>query len=231
MVSPPLRRVAWPQTHRIIRSIFPPIDLFEDIAAPEDWEAIASAEGKMNPRVNESLGNLSLVPPSRRVSGQGASWVMAPFVHCSPDRPSRFSDGSYGVYYAGDRVEVALSETIHHHQIAMAATAQEPGWTSQFRELVGSVDRALHDIGSVAGALHPSDYGPSQKLARTLRGEGSDGLVYPSVRHAGGMCIAIFWPDAVTIPVQGAHFAYHWNGERVDYIKELDTGRVKAVVH
>ena len=28
-----------------------------------------------------------------------------------PDRPSGFSDGSYGVYYAGDRFDVALAET------------------------------------------------------------------------------------------------------------------------
>ncbi|TIN69406.1 MAG: RES domain-containing protein, partial [Mesorhizobium sp.] len=36
------RRVDWPQTFRIIRSIHPPIDLFEDIADPRDWEALAS---------------------------------------------------------------------------------------------------------------------------------------------------------------------------------------------
>ena len=39
-------RVEWPQTYRIIRSIHPPIELFEDIADPRDWEALASAERK-----------------------------------------------------------------------------------------------------------------------------------------------------------------------------------------
>ena len=42
MVSPPINHVTWPQTHRIVRARFPPIDLFEDIAAPVDWDAPAS---------------------------------------------------------------------------------------------------------------------------------------------------------------------------------------------
>ncbi|TIT45159.1 MAG: RES domain-containing protein, partial [Mesorhizobium sp.] len=110
------RRVHWPQTYRIIRSIHPPIDLFEDIADPRDWEALAAVEEKTNPRIRLELGDLGKVPAARRVSGPGASFVMAPFVHCSTLRPGRFSDGSYGIYYAGDSEDVALAETIHHHQ-------------------------------------------------------------------------------------------------------------------
>jgi len=48
------------------------------------------------------IGDLGKVTAARRVSGPGASFVMAPFVHCSTLRPGRFSDGSYGLYYAGD---------------------------------------------------------------------------------------------------------------------------------
>ena len=136
----PVRRVTWSRTVRIIRTIHPPIDLFEDIADPADWEALASAEAKFNPRIRESIGDLSKVPVARRVTGPGASWVMAPFVHCSPLRPGRFSDGSFGLYYAGDRTEVAIAETVHHHARFMSATEETPGWTSQFRELIGSID-------------------------------------------------------------------------------------------
>lgn len=224
------RRIAWPQTHRIIRSIHPPIDLFEDIADPADWEALASAEAKFNPRVRMAVGDLSKVPAARRVAGPGASLVMAPFVHCSTLRPGRFSDGSYGIYYAGDREEVALAETIHHHAHFMAATAEPAGWTSDFRNLIGSIDRDLHDVSGMANALDPDDYRPSQILGAALRGQGSDGLHWPSLRHDGGACIGMFWPDLVPIPVQGGHYCYHWNGARVDFIKRLDTGVVLRVV-
>jgi hypothetical protein len=229
VVIPPIRRITWPRTWRIIRSIFPPIDLFEDIADPADWEALASAEAKFNPRLRASIGDLSKLPAARRVAGPGASFVNAPFVHCSPRRPGRFSDGSFGIYYAGDREEVALAETIHHHERAMRATAEAPGWTSEFRALVGSVDRDLHDVSGMAEVLDPDDYGPSQELGAALRAAGSDGVTWPSVRYPQGQCIGAFWPDVVAIPVQAGHFSYHWDGARVDFVKRLDTGEVLEV--
>ena len=67
------KRVRWTKAFRIISSIFPPIDLFEDTSGPEDWELLASLEAKSNPRIIEVIGQLSLVPVERRVSGPGAS--------------------------------------------------------------------------------------------------------------------------------------------------------------
>jgi hypothetical protein len=95
--------VKWEKSHRIIRTIYPPVDLFEDIAPPEDWEMLVAAEARFNPRIRDSVGNLALVPVHRRVAGPTASFVMAAFTHVSKARPSRFSDGSYGVWYCGDR--------------------------------------------------------------------------------------------------------------------------------
>jgi len=71
-VLPPQNEVRWNEARRIISSRFPPIDLFEDIADPRDWDLIASAEAKTNPRMAEHVGQLDLVPPERRVSGPGA---------------------------------------------------------------------------------------------------------------------------------------------------------------
>ena len=138
----PICRVEWDGAVRIIRSVYPPIDLFEDIADPADWLLLLSAEQKTNPRIRASIGNLDLVPPGRRVGGNGASYLMASFTHVSVDRPSRFSDGSYGVLYVADRYETALFETIHHHARFMARTAEPPGWTSQFREIILTVRAA-----------------------------------------------------------------------------------------
>ena len=233
MNSPSVKRVTWNKTHRIIRSRFPLIDLFEDIADPADWDAILSAEAKTNPRVAESVGMLDLVPLERRVSGEGASWAMAPFVHASPDRPSRFSDGNFGVYYAGDRIEVALFETIYHHAQFMAATDEPAGWTSDFRELVGSLDAELHDVmdTSVYAAIyHPEDYAASQVLAIDLRSQNSNGLVYQSVRYPEGTAVALFWPDVAGIPRQGQQFSYHWDGSKVSLVKDLTSGDVFSVL-
>ncbi|WID98327.1 RES family NAD+ phosphorylase [Bosea vestrisii] len=226
----PVARVEWPGAVRIIRSAFPPIDLFEDIADPADWPLLVQAEMKTNPRLMETIGNLDLVPPARRVSGPGASWLMAPFTHISRDRPSRFSDGSYGVLYVADSFETALFETIHHHGRFMARTKEVPGWTSQFRELVLSVDAALHDLrgekAEASALLRPDDYMAGQALGLRLRANKSEGVVYPSVRRRDGECAGLFWPDLAGNPVQGRHLDYHWNGERVDLYREAGTGKV-----
>jgi hypothetical protein len=199
--------------------LYPPIDLFEDIADPADWELIGSAEAKTNPRVRNEAGQIALVPPTRRVSGRGASWVMAPFTHVSRDRPTRFSAGDYGVYYCGDSFEVALAETIHHFERAMRAT-REPKVIADYRELVGGVKLRAHDIRNAQpfqACLDPDDYAAGQALGRRLRDqENSDGILYPSVRAPAGQALAVFWPDRVSIPTQARHLAYRWDGQRCD---------------
>lgn len=211
--------VTWAEAVRIIRSQFPPIDLFEDVADPRDWPSIIAAETKTNPRLGLSIGSLDLVPPGRKVSGQGASYLMAPFTHISSDRPTRFSDGSFGVLYAGNSFEVALAETVFHHGRFMAATNEPAGWTSQFRELVLTVDARLHDLRSTS--LDPSNYGETQILAAKLRAAASNGVVYRSVRWPRGECVGLFYPDCARGPVQRRHLDYHWDGKRVDLYRVL----------
>jgi hypothetical protein len=181
----------------------------------------------------ETIGNIDLVPPERRVGGPGASYLMAPFTHVSTDRPSRFSNGSFGVLYAGKTFEVALFETMHHHIQFMAATAQQPGWTSQFREIVLDVDAQLHDIrnlDSYSSVLVPDDYSESQALGSSLRSLGSEGILYPSVRLPGGECVGLFHPNCASRPTQGRHLDYHWNGKAVDFYRDVGIGQVYRVV-
>ena len=214
-------------------SRFPPVALFEDIADPADWNAILSAEAKTNPRLVESVGMLDLVPEERRVAGVGASWAMVPFVHTSTDRPSRFSDGSFDVYYAGDCIEVALFETMHHHAAFMAATKETPGWTSDFRELVGVLNAEFHDVtdtGRFAEVHDPENYTTSQDLGAMLRAANSNGVLYQSVRFPEGLAVALFWPDVAGVPAQGDHFSYHWDGGQVSQVRNLCSGEVFRVV-
>ena len=114
------------------------MDLFEDIADPADWDLLTAAEAKLNPRLRDEIGNLALVPVGRRVHGPTASIAMGAFTHASRDRPSRFSDGAYGVWYCGGCVEVALAETAYHFQRFMRATGEPPA-DADFRLLTCAV--------------------------------------------------------------------------------------------
>ncbi len=229
-MSAPLLRVQWDKYHRLINSAYPTIDLFEDIADPHDWGLLNTAESRTNPRLAETIGALDTIPMARRVGGQGASYVMASFTHFSPDHPGRFDDGSFGAFYAANSFEVALFETIHHTAKFCAATAEEPGWIADKRELIGRIDADLLDIRTgFDELLDPDDYTASQAFARQMRPT-ANGILYPSVRHDNGLCFAAFWPDVMEIPVQGRHITYHWNGARVDMIKDHDAGQVFEVI-
>jgi hypothetical protein len=216
--EPPQRRVRWAAAHRIIASRYPPIQLFERLTDnPGEWETLAEIEGLTNPRLRDEIGEIRLVPVEERVSGPGASWVMASFTHLSP-RGSRFSDGSFGVYYAARELETAIAETAYHMARFYAATADPPHGESM-RVLTGAVDAAFHDLRGDprwAACLDPDDYTASRALGARLRAAGSNGLVWPSVRGAGGTCLGALRPKAVGLPRQERHLEYHWNGQRID---------------
>jgi RES domain len=212
-------RIDWPQAWRIIASRYPPIDLFERVSDdPAVWDVLIELEQLTNPRVRDAVGAISLVPPERRVSGPNASWVMAPFTHVNP-LGSRFSDGTYGVYYAADRLKTAIRETVHHFE-RFARDSGDPPRREAMRVLVGAIAHEFHDVDTLPAeqrraVLDPGSYAASQPFARSLRERGSDGLVYPSVRDDDGRCVGAFWPDVVGIPRQERHLQYAWDGTRV----------------
>jgi hypothetical protein len=227
--EPPTSRVTWPQTHRLIMSHYPPIDLYDDIADPQDWDLITAAVQRTNPRVAESYGALDTIPPERRITGKGESWVMPAFVHFSPDRPSRFSDGTYGVYYAGDSLETALREHTFHLARFYADTNEPEGWPSEVRELIGSIDTDLVDLRGEDGEPYldpnPGNYAPAQALAAGLRDADANGIVYPSLRNAGGTNIAVFWPNVIPAAHQADHYRYHWNGSEINFVRRITGDR------
>jgi hypothetical protein len=212
--------VDWPRAWRVIASRYPPINLFERLTADTSvWDALTALEQLTNPRVRDEVGDIALVPPDERVSGPGAAYVMAAFTHVNP-KGSRFSDGSFGVYYAAAALETAIAETVFHFE-AIARDSADPPRSEDFRVLVGTVTAEFADVAALpvrqrASILDVESYAASQVYAKAIRAAGANGLAYSSVRYAGGRCIGAFRPRAVGIPHQERHLKYRWNGERVD---------------
>lgn len=218
---PPLKRIRWSHAYRIVPSRFPPVGVFDRIAEPGDLEALYAIEAMTNPRLRNEMGDLHLVPPERRVSGPGTTPVMAAFTHLNPEG-SRFSDGSWGVFYAAHSVATAVEETVYHRELFLAATA-EPACDIEMRCYSTSIQAKLHDLRGGWKAEHDADdYAAGVALARKLRNAGSDGLVYDSVRHAGGECVAVFYPDRVAPCVQAQHLMYRWDGKRIAQVLTVD---------
>jgi hypothetical protein len=212
----------WPSCYRVIPSRFPPIQLFERVADPADLEAVFAIEALTNDRIRDEVGVLSLVAPGDRVTGAGAGYVMASFTHVSP-AGGRFTDGSYGAYYAARDLPTAVDETVYHRERFLRATREEP-IELDMRVLRARLEAELHDLRGLRPALpeiyDPDDYSASQALGRRLRAAGSWGVAYDSVRRPGGECAAVFRPRALSRCQQAQHLGYVWDGSRIATVYE-----------
>jgi len=215
----PVKATTWKQGFRLIASRYPTVGLYDAIADAADLEVVFAIEALTNPRIRDELGQLQLVPPEERVSGAGSTPIMAAFTHLNPDG-SRFSDGSYGVYYAAHDLDTAIAEVSHHRALFLSRTA-EPAIDIDLRLVTAPLDAALHDLRGLRQRLpqiyDPLHYGAAQALGRQLRDAGSWGVQYHSVRHSGGLCVGVFRPRALKASKQGAHIALHWDGSRITH--------------
>lgn len=81
--------------------------------------------------------------------------------------------------------------------------------------------RGVWEDESRRAAVHdPDDYAAGQVLARALRAGGSNGIVYDSVRHAGGACVGVFRPPLLSSPRQERHLCYVWDGTAISTVYE-----------
>jgi hypothetical protein len=221
----PASDIAWQPAFRLVASRFPPADLFERVAAPQDWAALQALESLTNQRLRDARGETPLVAAADRVTGPGASIIMAPFTHLHPEG-SRFADGQHGAFYAAESLATAIAETRHHRERFLRATREPPTEIDMRCYRVDIVAR-LHDLRGLrdstgfTAVYDAQDYRASQALARELRARGSHGVCYDSVRRAGGACVAVFRPRLVTRLRQGVHLRYAWNGERIDTVYEI----------
>lgn len=218
------RLITWIPCWRIIPSRFPPIDLFERVTNQAEFDAIHEIEQLTNPRLLDEIGDLRLVAKEERIYGDGSSLIMAAFTHL-PLFGSRFTDGSYGVYYAGNSLETAIAETKYHRE-KFLKSFNSPRTQIDMRVLLADLTGKLHDIAEhktdMPAIYHPDNYESSQSFGKQLRahgtGDASFGIKYASVRHRSGECVAIFRPKVLSNCRQERHLCYVWDGEKISHI-------------
>jgi hypothetical protein len=217
--TPPLAATSW-RVYRIVPSVFPPTSIYDRVSSPADIEMLAIIEGMTNDRLREEAGDISLVPSGDRVSGPGTTAIMAAFTHLKAGG-DRFTDGSYGVFYASLEIETAVAETRYHRERFLAET-KEAAIDVDMRVYLVKLEGELHDLRTWPNEqiFDRDEYSGSQKLARSLREQGSNGLIYHSVRHAGGTCTAVFRPRLLSGCKQERHLTYRWNGTSITEVYE-----------
>lgn len=201
---------------------YPSVNLFDRVANAADFDALYALEAMTNERARQALGEVSLLPPEQRLYGPGSGPIMAAFTHLNP-QGSRFSDGSYGVFYAARDRATAIAETRYHHARFLAATAQ-PAMHLPMRLYHVVISATLHDLrphGAAPEAVHdPASYAVSQALGRQLRAAGSAGVVYRSVRQPRGQCVGLFDPRGASACLHAAYLLYAWDGQAFSDVYE-----------
>ncbi len=224
-MHPPEVLLDWKKSTRLIDTCYPPIDVFAELSDdPEENEALWALECRTNPRFQHEEWNLGVVHPDDIVSGSdGAAVLMAAVMYVGVGNLSRFADGSFGAYYAGKEVETAMWEYAYQaerYRVAHALKAE----TISARAWIARPVQPLHDVrGPEYKHLHdpdPGSYSLSAAFAKRLRDDKAWGIVYNSVRHNGGECIAIFRPPAITIPKQGGLYDFEFDGSRITEVSE-----------
>jgi hypothetical protein len=157
-------------------------------------------------------------------------YIMRPFEF---PNASRFSDGSFGVLYAGNSVTTAVREAAHHLTRIFAdgnAPKQDTRKKKLALDIAGNVDdvRVATDAGVASNLYSPDDYRASQKFGREQHANHVPGLHFDSVRNArGGHCVGAFTPDLVKHATIAGDVALVWDGKR--FTEEHDISTIPEV--
>lgn len=194
-------------SYRLIPSRFPPIPLFETVASADDLPAVMELAGWTNDRLTPE--RLSRLPREDRVHGRpNASVVLAAFLHVSPTG-SRFNRSDLGAWYAAADLRTAIAEVGHHlRREAVASRRRELRRTyrAYSARLAGDYLDIRGETGTRADLYAPDSYAASQAFGEAARTAGEDGILFASVRFAGGENVVAYRPRNVLDVVQADHF-------------------------
>jgi hypothetical protein len=215
----PHRRIDWSSATRLIPSRFPPVELYEPIAAQSDWDALKRIESMTNPRLRERGGTGLLLPEDRAVE---QNWLVAPFAYPDPE-PTPYSDGSYGVCVLADSLHSALLISIARREEFLKRTNERPT-RLVMRVLRMPIKARLQDLTNIPGMDDPKT---AREMIKQLRGAKSYGVLVAGPRGKKDRLAVILRPTALVPPaVQAEHYCFIWNGERIHQIFEFKEGKV-----
>ncbi len=161
----------------------------------------------------------AITNPRRKFPGSDSSdMVIASFVYSGA---SRFTGGSYGVYYAAFEQRTAIAESAYHTARFLAYTNTRPTLVYK-RVLSADIKGAYDDIRATppTGPIYdpdPEHYAAAQAYAMALyAADVVDGIVYSSVRATGGTCIVAFRPRLISNCITAGFLAFSYDGTRID---------------
>ncbi|WP_116090752.1 RES family NAD+ phosphorylase [Sphingomonas crusticola] len=210
-------RVALARTVRLVTSARLREPVLLGLGDADDMAALAEIEGATSNRLIAQARGAGAVQPYELVYGvPHAAHINAAFAYAKPRAPNRFNGADRGAWYAALEVETCLAEVGFHLTEMLAATGVFEA-TVDYAELFASFAGEFLDLRAHPdhAALHPDPavgYPVGNAIAAEVRAAGLNGVLYPSVRHRGGTCIAALVPHAVQSVAQGDVYRMAWHG-------------------
>src|SRR5687767_9591479 len=196
MRVPPVTLVRQHDTHRLVpsRHLASGDSVLAGIADDDTHlPAIFDLDAATNDRLRAEHHRFPGIGVEELVFGVPWSHVVnAAFCHPHP-LGSRFNGPSRGAWYAATDIETSQAEVGFHKSVQLAEIGRFED-TVTYDDYMADFSADFHDLRSAPPAmrrvLDPDSYVESQALAERLLEKDSLGVIYPSVRRAGGTCIA-----------------------------------------
>jgi len=212
-----LVREAFPRTVRLVASARLRDAVMASLADDDGLALLAEIEGATSGRLIAQERGYSQLTAAELVHGvPHAKFINASFAYAKPREPMRFNPAERGAWYAALSVETCIAEVGYHLTKALADTGDFNA-VVEYGEMLASMAGLFINLGRSPGhaSLDPDPaigYPAGNALAAIARAAGHNGIIYPSVRDAGGTCIAALWPNVVQSVVQGAVYRLTWSG-------------------
>lgn len=214
---PPLALVRQFDTHRLIPSKYLPGGDSVLVAIADDdahLQAVFELDGLTNDRLLAGHQLLPGIGLEELVAGvPHAAVVNASFCHAHP-LGARFSGPDRGAWYAAFDLQTAQAEVGFHKTVQLAEIGRFRDSVT-YDDYLADFSASFHDLRRarwLRECLDPRSYVASQTLAEALLDAGSLGVVYPSVRHDGGTCVACFRPALVMNVRRAKTYRFTWTG-------------------
>jgi RES domain-containing protein len=226
---PPVNLVREYDTHRLIPSKYTAdfgSVLMRIADDQQHLQDLFDLDHATNDRLWGESGMLPGIGHDELVFGVPNSHVInAAFTHAHP-LGSRFNGPDRGAWYAAFALETAQAEVAFHKSIEYAEIGQFYD-SIMYDDYRADFSGYFHDVRSkpeFEHVLDPNSYEESQILAERLLDTGSVGIVYPSVRHSGGTCLACFRPTLVSNVRKDNRYRFTWEGTPNPKITYTSTG-------
>ena len=213
----PVVRDAFPRTVRLVATARLRASVLAELVDEGDLDALAEIEGATSRRLTAETRGIAGLPANELVHGvPHAHFINASFAYAKPRALSRFNGPDRGAWYAALDVETSIAEVAYHLTQALA-DAGDFNAVVDYAEMHASLAGEFLDLRQRPDhqALDPDEtrgYAAGNMLANAARSAGLNGIIYPSVRHRGGVCLAALWPHAVQSVVQGQVWRLTWSG-------------------